>query len=195
MQDGWGDLFHICRADKIHSDNFDYESTKVSNAPMGTYYSSDGGIIHAGSGAEHSDVRTILFWTWHSSSLTEYNVNEQETKFTLMIYLASEVWSELNDNEQDWTMATTSKKNNNVLALKEQMLRLLFYSFITMEDAYRSTCAFTFQDFLLVPNLITRFHDCTKNIPKSKYKARIEHDIKCFAKKIQLFDYKKLDVE
>ena len=52
---------------------------------MGTYYSVEGGIIHAGSGARNGDVRVVLFWTWNESDAEEYNRDRQETKLTLIV--------------------------------------------------------------------------------------------------------------
>ena len=187
LEEGWGDLFYICRADKIHSDNFDFVSTKVSNVPMGTYYSSEGGIIHAGSGAEHSGVRTILFWTWHSSHLNKYDSNSQETKLSLMIALASEVWVELCQKEDDWNSNNRTQKK--CLKLKKEMLRLLFYCFITMEDGYQKTCSNTFANWLGVPELIMDFHKCTVNTAEKNYKAPIEDLIMKHLKNNKLFEY------
>ena len=54
---GYGELFRICRKDQcIDRDNFNWRSSRIVEAPIGTFYSMDGGIIHAGAGAENGDI-------------------------------------------------------------------------------------------------------------------------------------------
>ena len=143
IKEGYGELFRVCRKDhkKDHTTkDFDWTSTCIVNAQMGTYYSVEGGIIHAGSGARNGDVRVVLFWTWNESDAEEYNRDRQETKLTLIVSIAKDVWSHL-----------------DTLALKQQMIELIYYCFWTCEDAYQLTAATTFNDYPQVVNMIQEF--------------------------------------
>ena len=143
IKEGYGELFRVCRKDhkKDHTTkDFDWTSTCIVNAQMGTYYSVEGGIIHAGSGARNGDVRVVLFWTWNESNAEEYNRDRQETKLTLIVSIAKDVWSHL-----------------DTLALKQQMIELIYYCFWTCEDAYQLTAATTFNDYPQVVNMIQEF--------------------------------------
>ena len=61
--------------------------SRIVSAPIGTYYSIEGGIIHAGTdaGAINGEVRVMLFWTWNKLGAEEYDRDKQETKLTLII--------------------------------------------------------------------------------------------------------------
>jgi len=114
----------------------------------------NGGVIHAGSEAEHNDVRTVLFWTWTKKDSLQYNSDVQETKLTLMIQLAQDVWNRL--------------KENGDLKQKTELLRLVYYCFSTSENLYCTTCSNTLRNVKHIPSLLNEFsktkHDKVQQI-------------------------------
>ena len=96
MKDGYGELFRVCTHDDYSENkNFAWTETKIENAPVGSYYSLNGGNIHAGSGSTFSEVRIMLFWTFCSKNLDPYDIDKQETKLTLIVTIGSKIWGSL----------------------------------------------------------------------------------------------------
>ena len=153
LNDGFGDLFYICN-ESTNSNTFDWTSYKVCDVPCGSITMANGGVIHAGSEAEHNDVRTVLFWTWTNKDCLQYNSDVQETKLTLMIQLAQDVWNRL--------------KENGDLKQKTELLTLVYYCFSTSENLYCSTYSNTLRNIKHIPSLLNEFsktkHDKVQQI-------------------------------
>ena len=93
MKDGYGELFRVCpHNDYSENKNFAWTEKKIINAPVGSYYSLNGGNIHAGSGSTFSEVRIMLFWTFCSKNLDPYDIDKQETKLTIIVTIGSKIW-------------------------------------------------------------------------------------------------------
>ena len=96
MKDGYGELFRVCpHNDYSENKNFAWTEKKIINAPVGSYYSLNGGNIHAGSGSTFSEVRIMLFWTFCPKNLDPYDIDKQETKLTLIVTIGSKIWGSL----------------------------------------------------------------------------------------------------
>jgi hypothetical protein len=183
MKEGYVNLFRICRTDipiilqsdsdeikKVQALNskviygkkkevpdlskksypFNWISNKVCDAPPGTIIGLSGGVIHAGCGAEHNSVRTILFWTWSENSVEEYDSNVQKTKLSLMVELAIDLWKELDANE------------------RKHMVGLMYYAFVTSEDAYQESASGTFKGMYngSVEEMVKKFVHLAKKTAK-----------------------------
>ena len=98
-------------------DCLDCESVCVSDAPAGTIVSLHGNVQHAGSGIDENNTRSILFWTHGSSS---YGTDVQHTKVTVAVTLVQELW-----------------KHSSI---RLELMKLLYYCFITTGISHRETC-------------------------------------------------------
>ena len=175
VKEGYGELFRIRRKDQMEENDtklFDWTSSSIVSAPIGTYYSIEGGIIHAGAGAINGEVRVMLFWTWNELGAEEYDRDKQETKLTLIISIARDVWPTLTTDE-----------------LKTEMIALIFYCFWTCEDGYQKTASDTFTDYPKVQLMIQEFSTFETNTGRrvrgkqTKIKQRIQKSVqKVFAR-------------
>ena len=99
VKEGYGELFRIRRKDQMEENDtklFDWTSSSIIvSAPIGTYYSIEGAIIHAGTGAVNGEVRVMLFWTWNELGAEEYGRDKQETKLTLIISVIGRLYKVL----------------------------------------------------------------------------------------------------
>ena len=154
-------MFRIHRRDQDVCDNhnFHWKSYGFKDTPVGTHYSIDGSIIHAGAGADWGTVRIMLFWTWHKCGLEHYDNNQQTTKLTLMVDIGKELWPLLNKE------------------LRVEMLCLMYYCFYTSEDAYQVTCPYTFGCCKNVQNLLIEF----AKVPKKTNKGKLYKVLNYFA--------------
>ena len=80
MKEGYGELFHIRRKDQMEENDtklFDWTSSSIVSAPIGTYYSIEGGIIHAGAGAINGEALESCCsgpgMRWGQRNMTETN--------------------------------------------------------------------------------------------------------------------------
>jgi hypothetical protein len=143
---GFGDLFRIVVKNKNDGKNippqFSWRSVKIDNAPVGTHYSLKGGIIHAGAGARNDgDIRILLFWTFHLKDDLPYDTDYQETKLTLIVSLAKDIWDML-DSEKH----------------KVDMLKIIWHVFETCQSSYKKTCYSTFTAYYThMPDIMKRF--------------------------------------
>ena len=155
VREGYGDLFRISsELEKSKDDIYPWKSVKVADCPSGTFYSVNGGEIHAGAGASQDQVRILLFWTYHKQTLAVYNVEDQETKLTLMVKIGGDIWSELGDNK-----------------LRREIIFVIYYTYLTCNTSYQQTCLNTFRNYTHIPSMIKDFPDLpkknSKNIPKN----------------------------
>ena len=88
----------------------------------------------------------MLFWTWNELGAEEYDRDKQETKLTLIISIARDVWPTLTTDE-----------------LKTEMIGLTLYCFSTCEDGYQKTASYTFTDYPKVQLLIQEFSTFENN--------------------------------
>lgn len=112
---------------------------------MGTFYSVNGGEIHAGAGARKNQVRIFLFWTYHENSLKKYNVDKQETKLSLMITIGGDCWACLHN-----------------MTLRKEMIFLIYYTYLTCDMVYRKTCARTFRNYIYISDMMQNFPELPK---------------------------------
>ena len=140
LTQGYGDLFRIIKNDnskiKSVSSEFGWSSVKIENMTAGSYYSLRGGQIHAGSGATAEEVRILLFWTFNLKKDESYNINEQETKLSMIFTLAECIWDSL------------------CLSDKVEMLILIWHVFETCQKSYKNTCHTTMLGYANLPTLI-----------------------------------------
>ena len=122
------------------NEEFEFESIEGEDCPTGTFYSVNGGEIHAGSGASHDQVRVFLFWTYHDFSLRPYDNDDQVTKLSLIINIARDCWDKLEP-----------------LQLRRKMIFLIYYTFLTCELQYRKTCSPTFRSYPNIEKMIEEF--------------------------------------
>jgi len=173
IKEGYGELFRICRKyQTINNDKFDWTALNIIDAPMGTYYSVNGGIIHAGAGSTNGDVRVMLFWTWHGSGDEEYDKDKQETKLSLIVTLAMEVWPSLDK-----------------YLLKKEMIQLVYYCFMTCEDGYKKTAKNTFHNYPNVVKLIDAFFRHDKKCKRDNH-DKLNKIFDAYAKNESLWDVK-----
>ena len=82
----------------------------------------------------------MLFWTFCSKNLDPYDIDKQETKLTLIVTIGSKIWGSL------------EKK-----ALREEMICLIYYCFLTCSEGYKNTCSQTFRNFEYIPAMLDNF--------------------------------------
>ena len=143
IRDGYGELFRIGEEKQRnqHTGNdLDWKTYSIIDAPIGTHYIINGGIIHAGAGATNGDVRIMLFWTWNELECEEYDTDQQTTKLTLMVQIAEDAWPNL-----------------DTINLKTDMIKLIYYCYATCEIGYRDTAASTFQNYPQIEKMIDEF--------------------------------------
>ena len=90
-----------------------------------------------------------------------YDTNYQETKLTLMVRLAQELWDVL-DSEK----------------LKVEMLVIIWHVFESCQQSYKDTCSTTFQGYENVPGIIDVFNCFPKKGTGDKQKAKILKDLR-----------------
>ena len=146
VNEGYGELFRICSTtEESKGENFAWKSVKVENSPVGTFYSVNGGEIHAGAGARKNQVRIFLFWTYHENALKKYNVDKQETKLSLMITIGGDCWACLHN-----------------MTLRKEMIFLIYYTYLTCDMVYRKTCARTFRNYIYISDMMQNFPELPK---------------------------------
>ena len=167
---GYSELFRFMSPPEDHpNEDFEFESIKVEDCPTGTFYSVNGGEIHAGSGASHDQVRVFLFWTYHDLSLEPYDNDEQVTKLSLIINIARDCWEKL-------------KK----LQLRREMIFLIYYTYLTCELEYRNTCRRTFRNYPDIESMIKEFPELPKRY-STPMPATCLPIVTKYAKKTDLF--------
>ena len=179
IRSGYGELFRIGQSkQKLVSKNkstetdFDWKAYSILDAPIGTHYMIDGGLIHAGAGATNRDVRIMLFWTWNELDCKEYDTDEQTTKLTLVIQIAKDAWPNLiNDN------------------LRTEMIRLIYYCFVTCDPGYQKSAASTFGNYPQIKEMVEGFFKI-KDVKRGKKGIGGTIDKMCeqFGKKENLWD-------
>ena len=139
---GLGELFKISTANKSKKcDCLDYESVHVSDVSAGTILSLHGNVQHAGSGIEDENTRSILFWTYGNSL---YDTDVQHTKLTVAVTMVQELWMHS--------------------SVRLELLKLLYYCFITTDLSYRQTCIGCFTSaYSGVPKLFADFNNVPDN--------------------------------
>ena len=130
----------MCSSESPKSKIFDYQSICVSDAPAGTIISLQGSVQHAGSGIKADRVRSILFWTYGN---TKYSGDTQYTKLTIGVTLVQELW-----------------KNKTV---RLELLKLLYYCFVTTDTSFQRTCVGCFLEYRRVSQFFTDLNDINKN--------------------------------
>ena len=112
--------------------SFDYESFVVTNCTPGTITSVPGGIMHAGSGSNHNNIRCLMFWTAYSSEniSQRYNSDDQITKLTLIIDITLELWIDLlNDSIE-----------------RKNLIGMIYYFLLHSSCLYRTTATAHYVD-------------------------------------------------
>ena len=125
IDNGLGELFKISSNENSRYEDYDYQSKYISDCPAGTIVSTEGNVIHAGTGTSQGNIRNILFFTYSKGK--KYDTDVQYTKLSVIATLMKDLW--------------------NMQNVRLDLLKLLYYCFDTTSITYQETCVGCFRHF------------------------------------------------
>ena len=149
---GLGELLKISSNQNLRYEDYDYQSKYISDCPAGTIVSTEGNVIHAGTGVAEGNIRNIMFYTY--SKKQKYDTDVQYTKLSVIATLMEDLW-----------------KIQNV---RMDLLKLLYYCFDTTSITFQETCVGSFRKF---SGLYKLLNDLNTLREKNKNQINNEKDV------------------
>jgi hypothetical protein len=130
LANGNGALFGLSQDE--NQAQLHYDSFRVDNCAPGSYYRIKNGIICSPPTSNHfSTIAIYLQWKFIPSGAKEPTEGPSETRTTILIQFACDVWNTIGES----TLDTCDK-----IALKQEMLRLTCYNYIKFNEPCDTFC-------------------------------------------------------